>query len=169
MDLADQENRANDVVRFGVFEVDLRAGELRKKGHRVKLQEKPLQALALLLEHPGELVTREELRERLWPPGTFVEFDDNLNSTVKRLRESLGDSADAPRFIETIPRRGYRFISPVERLKTTPASEGQSASTPPSSGSSTLGPAWSQPTAGPAIATTRRGRSGLVLGLSAAL
>src|SRR5947208_7603003 len=104
--------RTPQVVRFGVFEVDLRAGELRKKGVRVRLQEQPLQMLALLLEQPGNLVTREELRQKLWA-GTIVDFDHSINTTINKLREALGDSADTPRFIETLPRRGYRFIYPV--------------------------------------------------------
>src|ERR1700747_1796774 len=97
-------------VRFGVFEVDLRAGELRKRGVKVKLQDQPFQILRVLLEHSGEVVTREQLREKIWPSDTFVDFDQGLNNAIKRLREALGDSAEAPRFIETIPRRGYRFI-----------------------------------------------------------
>src|SRR6266568_1178233 len=97
-------------VRFGVFEVDLRAGELRKQGVKIKLQEQPFHLLQMLLEHPGEIVTREELRERIWPADTFVDFDQGLNNAIKRLRESLGDSPDNPRFIETVPRHGYRFI-----------------------------------------------------------
>lgn len=105
-----------EIVRFGVFEVDLRSGELRKQGARVKLQEKPFQALMLLLERAGQIVTREELRQHLWPADTFVAFDDNLNATVKRLREALGDSAEGARYIETIPRRGYRFLVSVERV-----------------------------------------------------
>src|SRR5207248_6983926 len=100
------------VVRFGVFEVDLRAGELRKKGVRVRLQEQPLQVLAVLLEQPGHVVTREELKHKLWA-GTIVDFDHSINTTINKLREELGDSADTPRFIETLPRRGYRFIYPV--------------------------------------------------------
>lgn len=107
---------ATGIVRFGVFEVDLRNGELRKQGARIKLQEKPFQALALLLEKAGQIVTREELRQHLWPADTFVAFDDNLNATVKRLREALGDSADGSRYIETIPRRGYRFLVSVEKV-----------------------------------------------------
>jgi DNA-binding winged helix-turn-helix (wHTH) protein len=102
------------IVRFGVFEVDLRAGELRRQGLRIKLQEKPFQVLAMLLEHPRAVVTREELRERLWPGDTFVDFDHSLNIAVAKLREALGDSADTPRFVETLPRRGYRFLYPVE-------------------------------------------------------
>src|SRR5258706_5274246 len=100
--------------RFGVFEVDVRAGELRKSGMKLKLQEQPFQVLCTLLEHPGELVTREELRNRLWPADTFVDFDHSLNAAIKRLRDALGESADAPVFVETMARRGYRFIAPLE-------------------------------------------------------
>ncbi len=103
------------IVRFGVFEVDLRAGELRRSGVKIKLQEQPFQILSLLLGRPGEVVTREEIQKKLWPADTFVDFEHSLNAAVKRLREALGDSADTPRFVETIPRRGYRFIYPVER------------------------------------------------------
>jgi TolB-like protein/DNA-binding winged helix-turn-helix (wHTH) protein len=102
------------IIRFGVFELDLRAGELRKDGLKIKLQGQPIQVLIALLEYPGEIVTREQLRQRLWPADTFVDFEHNLNSAVKRLREALGDSADNPRFIETLPRRGYRFIASME-------------------------------------------------------
>jgi len=101
-------------VRFGVYEVDLQTGELRKRGLRLRLQEKPFQILARLLEHPGEMVTREELRQALWPADTFVDFDNSLNAAINKLREALGDSADHPRYVETLPRRGYRFIYPVE-------------------------------------------------------
>src|SRR5439155_14009181 len=101
------------VVRFGVFEVDLRAEELRKNGSKLKLAGQPFQVLAILLERPGELVTREELRKRLWPD-TFVDVDHNLNTAINKIREVLGDSAENPRFVETLPRRGYRFIAPVE-------------------------------------------------------
>lgn len=104
------------VVRFGVFEVDLRAGELRKKGMKVGLQDKPFQMLAALLEQSGRLVTREELRERLWPANTFVDFDGSLNTAAGKLRDALGDSAKTPRYLETLPRRGYRFIAPVGPL-----------------------------------------------------
>jgi DNA-binding winged helix-turn-helix (wHTH) protein/TolB-like protein len=96
-----------------VFEVDLRAAELRKHGVRIKLQEQPFQILSLLLEHPGEVVTREELREKLWPAHTFVDFDRSLNKAMTKLRAALGDSADSPRYVETIPRHGYRFLAPV--------------------------------------------------------
>ena len=105
---------SSPLVRFGVFEVDLRSGDLRKAGVRIPLHEQPFQILKLLVEHPGQLVTRDELRRALWPSDTFVDFEHALNAAVKRLRDTLGDSADAPRYIETIPRRGYRFIVPVE-------------------------------------------------------
>jgi TolB-like protein/DNA-binding winged helix-turn-helix (wHTH) protein len=101
------------VVRFGVFDADLRSGELRKQGVRVKLQEQPFQILRILLERPGEVVTREEVRQSIWPADTFVDFDHGLNNAIRRLREALGDTADTPRFIETLPKRGYRFIAPV--------------------------------------------------------
>ncbi len=100
-------------VRFGIFEADLNTGELRKRGRRVSVQDQPFQVLALLLRHPGELVTREDLQTALWPAGTFVEFEHGVNTAIKKLRQLLGDSADNPRFIETLPKRGYRFIAPV--------------------------------------------------------
>jgi DNA-binding winged helix-turn-helix (wHTH) protein len=96
--------------RFGVFEVDLEGGELRKSGLKVPIQDQPFQVLTLLLARPGKVVTREEVREKLWPLDTFVEVDRSLNTAVAKLREALGDSADNPRFVETIPRRGYRFL-----------------------------------------------------------
>jgi TolB-like protein/DNA-binding winged helix-turn-helix (wHTH) protein/cytochrome c-type biogenesis protein CcmH/NrfG len=103
-------------LRFGSFEADLRSGELRKQGTRIRLQEQPFQILSMLLERPGEVVTREELRQSLWPEDTFVDFDHSLNTAVNKLREALNDSADAPRFVETLPRRGYRFIAAVEEI-----------------------------------------------------
>ena len=102
-------------LRFGAYSLDLRAGELRKGGSKIRLQEKPLRVLALLTEHQGELVTREELKRRLWPEDTFVDFETGLNTAVSKLRDALSDRSDKPRYIETIPRRGYRFIVPVER------------------------------------------------------
>ncbi len=114
----EQTHRSPRNVRFGVFEADMEAGELRKHGLRLKLSEQPFQILAMLVARPGEVVSREVLRERLWPSDTFVDFDHGLNNAVMRLREVLGDSSDHPRFIETLPRRGYRFIAPVE-LKNT--------------------------------------------------
>ena len=107
------QTRSPGILRFGVFEVDVRSAELRKQGVRIKLQEQPFQVLAVLLQRPGEVVTREELRSQNWPPDTFVDFDNSLNTAINKLREALGDSADNPRFIETLPRRGYRFITPV--------------------------------------------------------
>jgi TolB-like protein/DNA-binding winged helix-turn-helix (wHTH) protein/Flp pilus assembly protein TadD len=103
-------------IRFGVFEVDLRAGELRKKGIRIKLQEQPFLLLVTLLEQRGEIITREELSRTLWPDGTFIDFDHGLGSAINRLREALGDSAANPRFVETVPRRGFRFIAPIETV-----------------------------------------------------
>lgn len=102
------------VVRFGAFAVDASAGELRRNGVRIRLQEQPFQALAALLERPGEVVTREELRYRLWPQGTFVDFDHSLATAIAKVREALGDSADRPRYVETVPRHGYRFIAVIE-------------------------------------------------------
>jgi len=100
----------SQVIRFGVFEVDLRAGELRKQGIKIKLQQQPFQVLQALLEKPGETISRDELRRRIWPSDTFVDFEGGVNNAIKRLREALGDKAETPRFIETLPRRGYRFI-----------------------------------------------------------
>src|SRR3984885_8723772 len=104
-------------VRFGEFELDFRSEELRKHGKKVKLQGQPLKILAILLAQPGELVTREALGKELWPEDTFVDFDSGLNSAIKKLREALGDSRESSRFIETLPRRGYRFIAPVEEAE----------------------------------------------------
>jgi len=101
-------------LRFGVFELDLRAGELRKHGLHIRLQEQPFQLLAMLLEHPGELVTREELQKRLWPADTFVDCDHGRNKAISKIREALGDSAESPRFVETVARRGYRFLAEVK-------------------------------------------------------
>ena len=109
-----------NVVRFGLFELDLRSGELRKSGMKVKLQDQPLQILVMLLERPGEIVTREELQKRLWPEDTFVDFDLGLNSAVKKLRQALGDDSENPRFIETLYRRGYRFIGPINGAAAAP-------------------------------------------------
>jgi Tol biopolymer transport system component/DNA-binding winged helix-turn-helix (wHTH) protein len=109
------ETEANSIVQFGIFEADLRAGELRRNGAKVRLQDQPFQVLAFLLERPAQLVTREELHARLWPADTFVDFDHGLNAAIKRLRDALGDSAENPRFVETLARRGYRFLAPVNR------------------------------------------------------
>jgi len=106
--------------RFGVFELDLGAGELRKNGLRVRLQEQPFLVLATLLERPGEVVSREELQKKLWPADTFVDFDHGLNKAINKVRDVLGDSAESPRFVETIARRGYRFLAEVKAVDTTP-------------------------------------------------
>jgi cholera toxin transcriptional activator len=115
------------IARFGVFELDLAAGELRKNGTKLRLQEQPFQVLAVLLESAGNVVTREELRQKLWPADTFVDFDHSLNTAVNKLREVLGDSASSPRFIETLARRGYRFIAPVQTSVATVAQDSSSA------------------------------------------
>jgi DNA-binding winged helix-turn-helix (wHTH) protein len=101
------------ILRFDVYALDLRAGELFKSGRKIKLQEQPFRILAMLLEHPGELVTREELRQRLWSQDTFVDFEHSLNTAIKKLRHALCDEAGKPRFVETLPRRGYRFVGSV--------------------------------------------------------
>jgi DNA-binding winged helix-turn-helix (wHTH) protein len=106
------------LIRFGFFEVDQRSGELRKQGVKVKLQEQPFLLLQMLLEHPGEIVTRDELQKRIWPSDTFVDFEQGLNNAAKRLREALSDSPENPRFIETIPRRGYRFVAKLNQHPT---------------------------------------------------
>jgi DNA-binding winged helix-turn-helix (wHTH) protein/tetratricopeptide (TPR) repeat protein len=102
------------IVRFGRFELDVRTGELRKEGRKARLQEQPFRILLLLLQEPGEVVTRDALRQHLWPDNTFVDFDQGLNNAVRRLRDALRDSADSPTYVETLPRLGYRFIAPVE-------------------------------------------------------
>ena len=106
-----QADSSRGFIRFSGFEVDVRGGEVRKHGIKIKLQDQPFRLLQILLEHPGEVVTREELQRQIWPSDTFVDFDRGLNNAVKRLREALGDSAEVPRFIETLPRRGYRFLA----------------------------------------------------------
>src|SRR5579872_3704877 len=100
-------------VQFGIYEVDLEDGEVRKGGLRIKVQQQPFKVLQALLEHPGELVTREQLHARIWPGASYGDFDQAVNVAVAKLRTALGDSADNPRFIETLPRRGYRFLAPV--------------------------------------------------------
>jgi len=116
-----------NVVRFGAYEVDLRSAELRKSGVKLRLTGQPFQILAILLEQQGELVTREELQKRLWPADTFVDFDRGLNAAINRVREALGDSAENPRFVETLPRRGYRFIGQVERAEQANSTESQAS------------------------------------------
>jgi len=128
-----QNNRK--IIRFGVFEADLGAGELRKSGVRLRLQGQPFQVLAFLLERPGEVVSREELREKLWASDTFVDFDHSLNTAINKVRDVLGDSASSPRYVETLARRGYRFIAPVQPVGTSHAvsTTGTPASTEASS------------------------------------
>ncbi len=138
---------ASPGYRFGAFEVDPRAGELRKHGIRIKLQDQPLRVLCMLLERPGEVVTREELRAALWPADTFVDFDHGLNSAINKLREALSDSADAPRFIETLPRRGYRFTAVVEPL----GQPTDAASTVGESSQKPAAPPHAAPQAGPGM------------------
>src|SRR5438105_9881302 len=117
-------------LRFGVFDLDLRAGELRKHGLRVRLQEQPFQVLAMLVEHPGEIVTREEVQKRIWPADTFVDFDHGLNKAINKIREALGDSAQSPRFVETVARRGYRFIVEVKVADAAPVRNPELATQP---------------------------------------
>src|SRR3954466_15947925 len=111
-------------VHFGQFEMDVKTGELRKDGTKIRLQEQPLQILQILVEHPGELVAREELRNRVWPSNTFVDFDHGINNAIKRLREALGDTSETPRFIETIPRRGYRFVGAIHTAQVSSQANG---------------------------------------------
>jgi DNA-binding winged helix-turn-helix (wHTH) protein len=124
---------SSSIRRFSVFELDLRTGELRKNGMRLRLQEQPFQVLAMLLERPGDLITRDDLRQKLWPADTFVDFDHGLNTAVNKLREVLADSAASPRYIETLPKRGYRFVYPVDSTArpTAPAPATQPAVTEP--------------------------------------
>lgn len=120
------------ILRFGAFEIDLRSGEIYKGGHRLKLQDQPFQVLVALVERPGELVAREDLQKKLWPGDTFVDFDSGLNRAINKIREVLDDSADSPRFVETLPRRGYRFIAPVQAVGERPAKEAAPTPSPES-------------------------------------
>jgi TolB-like protein/DNA-binding winged helix-turn-helix (wHTH) protein/Tfp pilus assembly protein PilF len=155
-------------IRFGPFEADLRAGELRKHGVRLRLSGQPLEILALLLAQPGEVVTREELRRKLWPENTFGDFDHGLNAAVNKLREALGDSAEAPRYVETLPRRGYRFIARVESPAAEPASlppEAAPSPAPPpvSTGSAPEPPRPARGYRGPLVISGAVAAAGLVL------
>src|SRR5436190_24221192 len=134
------------IVRFGLFELDQRAGELRKAGVRLNLQPQPLRVLCLLVQRPGELVTREEFRGQLWPDDTFVDFQHGLNAAVNRLRETLGDSAETPRYVETLQRRGYRFIGPIEARPIEPTEVGDDQSRA-QSGDRTVAPVVRAPAA----------------------
>src|SRR5262245_59880515 len=124
---------SRESIRFGLFEFDPQSGELRKQGIRIRLQGQPVEILSMLLARPGELVTREELQKKLWPADTFVDFDRSLNAAMKRLRSALGDSAETPRFIETLARRGYRFLAPVNGQPVAPV-EAPVALPPPGRG-----------------------------------
>lgn len=115
-----------DIRRFGPFELDIDAAELRRDGRRVKLQPQPFRLLLLLTSRPGSLITREEIRTDLWPEGTFVAFDQAVNFAIKQIRDALGDSADRPTYLETVPRQGYRFVAPIigaEPPRATPAAD----------------------------------------------
>jgi TolB-like protein/DNA-binding winged helix-turn-helix (wHTH) protein/Flp pilus assembly protein TadD len=128
-----EDHQVSGRLCFGLFELDLRAGELRKHGLRIRLQEQPFQVLVMLLEHHGEVVIREELQKRLWPADTFVDFDHGLNKAISKIREALGDSAESPRFVETVARRGYRFLAEVRAADTTPGTSPEPATQAPAS------------------------------------
>jgi TolB-like protein/DNA-binding winged helix-turn-helix (wHTH) protein len=121
---------STDRFRFDEFEVDVCLRQLRKGGHRIRLQEQPFQVLLALLERQGELVTREELRAQIWSKGTFVDFDHGLNTAIKKIRAALGDNANLPRYVETMPRRGYRFLAPVEKISDEVCATGSSLIVP---------------------------------------
>ncbi len=127
---------ASRLIRFGTFEVDPRTRELYRKGQRIKLQDQPFHILSMLVERAGDVVTREELRQALWPRDTFVDFDQGLNKAINKIREALGDSPQTPRFIETLPKRGYRFIAPLR------GGNGNSSRLPPSRFSLLSAPAF---------------------------
>jgi TolB-like protein/DNA-binding winged helix-turn-helix (wHTH) protein len=147
--------RQHHRIRTGLFEIDMGSGDVRKEDRRVPLQEQPFRVLAMLLERPGDVVNRDELQARLWPADTFVGFDEGINTAIRKLRIAFGDSADNPRFIETIPRRGYRFVAPVHDVDAAPPQLTESAA---------IGDATAAlPTARP------RSRRGLVVALTASL
>jgi DNA-binding winged helix-turn-helix (wHTH) protein len=133
--------RIPNAIRFDAFEVDLRAQELYKAGRKIKLQIQPFQVLAMLLERPGEVVTRDEMQKRLWPADTFVDFDHSLNTAIKKLRQALGDDIKKPRFVETLPKRGYRFLGTVKQPAPDPATP-RSAMPSASATSSKAKSAW---------------------------
>jgi DNA-binding winged helix-turn-helix (wHTH) protein len=146
------------LVRFGVFEVDLQEGELRKQGLKIKLQGQPFRVLTMLLERSGQVVTRDELQKQLWNEDTFVDFDQGLNKAINRLREALNDSAENPRFIETLPKRGYRFIAPIEQVPNAPGAD---------PGSNPANDATAQPQPQSQQTASRSGREKLALALAA--
>ncbi len=133
------------LYRFGIFEADASLGELRRQGVRIKLNAQPFQVLCLLLDRPGELLTREEISRELWPDGTFVDFDHGVNSAVNRIREALGDTASNPRFVETLAKRGYRLIAPVERIPAREESSSPAAGLVPADGAASAVPTSEAP------------------------
>src|SRR5580658_9279220 len=128
-----QQERKTQILRFGVFEANILARELRKHGTQVRLRGQPFCILAMLLERPGEVVTRDEMQKKLWPADTFVDFEHSLNSAIKKLRAVLGDSPDNSRYIETIPRVGYRFIAPVQKVRLSGPTGAEASTNPPES------------------------------------
>ena len=153
-----------ETIRFGEFELDLRAGELRRGTARIRLQEQPFQILLMLLDEPGGVVTREEIRRRLWPNDTVVEFDHSIGTAIKKLRQALDDEAGSPRYVETLPRRGFRLMVPV--VKSAAVVEDPSA--PPAPAASASVPAWQNSAVAPATLRSRRGRL-LLAGLAVVL
>src|SRR5581483_10551620 len=131
----EQTTASGSIFRFGTFEADSVNSRLTRNGVRLKIQDQPFRLLLLLLERPGEIVSREELRQRLWPEGTYVDFDGSLNVILKRLRAAIGDDPENPRFVETVPRRGYRFIAPVSIVQ--PKIEHATANAPKSASTTT--------------------------------
>src|SRR5579859_13511 len=128
----DLQKKMAGIIRFGAFELDSKSGELRKSGLKIHLREQPFRILAMLLERPGEIITREEIQKILWPNDTVVEFEHSINAAIKALRVALGDDADNPRFVETLPRRGYRFIAPVDGVVVAPdGAPGSAVAAPP--------------------------------------
>src|SRR5580698_6657431 len=129
-------NSGPRLYRFGAFEADARTGELRKQGRRLAIQDQPVQVLLMLLKQPGALFTRAEIQKSLWPDGTFVDFDHGLNTAINKIREALGDSAASPLYVETLAKRGYRFIAPVEVIaaETAESSRPQTPASPPEPG-----------------------------------
>src|SRR5262245_43823976 len=149
----EQQSSASKSVRFATFAVDLKSGELRKYGRKIRLPYQSCQSLARLLERPGELVSREELRHILWPDDTYVDFEMGLSSAVRKLRDALGDSAEHPRFVETLPRFGYRFIAPVNN-----GSGENCGITTPVPVAAASAPAATEPLTSPVHASSQRGR-----------
>ena len=160
-----EDHRLRRRLRFGIFELDLRAGELRKHGLRVRLQEQPFQVLAMLLEHAGEVVTREELQKKLWSADTFVDFDHGLNKAINKIREALSDSAESPRFVETVARRGYRFLAEVKVSDTAAVRSPELATEPPTTAEATDRPGTASELAKPKPLLPSRARKILAFAL----